>query len=200
MRRALACVAISQLWRAHVAFDYQRVVYYVGVALVLLIGAAFLRRRADVLWIAACVVVFAYVGRTSVGLGLPARVVDSEPRAPALVGLTTFREKLDRGLIPEPQLIVSDACLHFAVPYLVRRPTIPAFDARQVGFADRLPLARQAATVLAGGPEGAAAAARLGVGYAVADPECVPDLAARLGGTTVVANEDLVVVRLPESR
>jgi len=82
----------------------------------------------------------------------------------------------------------------------VRRPTIPAFDARQVGFADRLPLARQAATILAGGPEGAAAAARLGVGYAVADPECVPDLAARLGGTTVVANEDLVVVRLPEPR
>jgi len=197
---ALACVAISQLWRAHVAFDYQRVVYYVGVALVLLIGAAFLRRRADVLWIAAWVLVFAYVGRTSVGLGLPARVVDSEPRAPALVGLTTFREKLDRGLLPEPRLIVSDACLHFAVPYLVRRPTIPAFDARQVGFADRLPLARQAATVLAGGPEGAAAAARLGVGYVVADPECAPDLAARLGGTTVVANEDLVVVRLPEPR
>jgi hypothetical protein len=83
------------------------------------------------------------------------------------------------------------------VPYLLRRPTIPVFSERQVGFVDRLPLARKAATILAGGPEGAALAERLDVGYAVADPECAPDLAARLHGTTVVRNEDLVVVRLP---
>ena len=195
---ALACVAISQLWRAHVAFDYQRVVYYLGVALVLLIGLAFLRRSADALWIAAFVLVLVYVARTSVGLQLPARVLQTEPRAPAFVGLTSFRRMLDRGVLPEADLLVSDGCLHFAVPYLVRRPTIPAFSARQVGFADRLPLAQQAATVLAGGPEGASVAARLGVGYAVADPECAPGLAARLGGTAVVANEDVVVVRLPE--
>ena len=76
-----------------------------------------------------------------------------------------------RGVLPDSERIVTDACLHFAVPYLVRRPTLPAFTERQVGFVDRLPLARQAAAVLAGGPEGAALAARLGVGYAVADPD-----------------------------
>ena len=82
--------------------------------------------------------------------------------------------------------------------YLVRRPTIPAFSERQVGFVDRLPLARQAAEILQGGPEGAALARRLGVRYAVADPECAPDLAARLHGSTVIRNDDLVVVRLPD--
>ena len=85
-------------------------------------------------------------------------------------------------------------------PYLVRRPTLPAFSERQVGFVDRLPLARQAAAVLAGGPEGAALAARLGVRYAVADPGARPIWRERLDGTTVVANEGVVVVRLPEPR
>ncbi len=194
----LACVVVSQLWRVHVSFDYQRVVYYLGVGLALLIGAAFLRRQAHAAWIAAFVLVFVLVARTSSGLRLPERVLESAPRDPGVSGLTSFREKLDRGVLPDSERLVSDACLHFAVPYLVRRPTLPAFSERQVGFVDRLPLARQAATVLAGGPEGAALAARLGVRYAVADPDCAPALEATLEGTTVVANEGIIVVRLPE--
>ena len=197
---ALACVLVSQLWRVDVSLDYQRVVYYVGVGLALLIGVAFLRRGAHVVWIAAFVVVLVFVARASVGLRLPERVVQSEPRAAAVSGLVSFKDRLDRGELPDTNLIVSDGCLHFAVPYLVRRPTLPAFGERQVGFVDRLPLARQAAAILAGGTEGAALAARLGVRYAVADPECVPDLAETLGGTTVVANDGVVVVRLPERR
>lgn len=193
---ALACVAVSQLWRVRVSFDYQRVVYYLGVGLALLIGAAFLRRRADAFWIAAFVVAFVVIARTSVGLRLPERILQSEPRAPGVTGLIAFREKLDRGMLPDSGRLVSDACLHFAVPYLVRRATMPAFSARQVGFVDRLPLARQAATILAGGPAGAALAARVGVRYVVADPRCVPDLEQRLGGTTVVANDGVVVVQL----
>jgi hypothetical protein len=197
---ALACAVVSQLWRVHVSFDYQRVVYYAGVGLALLIGAAFVRRGASVVWIAAFVVVLVYVARASVGLRLPERVFDAAPRDPAVTGLVSFRKMLDRGALPEAKLLVSDDCLHFAVPYLVRRPTAPAFTERQVGFVDRLPLARQAAAVISGGPEGTAVAARLGVRYAVADPDCVPDLAARLGGKTVVANEKLVVVQVPAPR
>jgi hypothetical protein len=196
----VACVVVDQLWRVHVSFDYQRVVYYFGVALALLIGAAFLRRRANAAWIATFVVLFVVVARTSVGLRLPERIVQSEPRPPALAGLVSFREKLDAGVLPDSGLLVSDGCLHFAVPYLVRRPTLPAFTERQVGFVDRLPLARQAARVLAGGPEGAAVAARLGVHYAIADPDCVPDLAKRVDGTAVVSNEGVVVVQLPGRR
>ncbi len=196
----LACAVVGELWRIHVPFDYQRVVYYFGVGLALLIGAAFLRRRPDALWIAAFFLVFVFIARTSVGLRLPERVLESAPRDPAVSGLTSFRNELDRGVLPDSERLVSDACLQFAVPYLVRRPTIPAFTERQVGFVDRLPLARQAAAVLAGGPRGVALAARLGVRYAVADPGCAPNLAATLGGTTVIANSGVVVVRLPEPR
>jgi hypothetical protein len=194
----LAGLAVSQLWRVHVPFEYRRVVYFLGVGLAILFGAAFARRKPNAIWIAAFVLVLLYVGRTSVGLRLPERVFRSEPRAPAVSGLVAFRDELDRGALPDSRLLVSDACLHFAVPYLVRRPTLPAFSERQVGFVDRLPLARKAATILAGGPQGAALAQRLGVRYAVADPDCAPDLAARLHGTTVIRNEDLVVVRLPD--
>ena len=195
---ALGCLVVSQLWRVHVPFEYRRVVYFLGVGLAVLLGAAFVRRRPNAVWIAAFVLVLVYLARTSVGLRLPERVFRSEPRAPAVTGLIAFRDRLDRGVLPDSERLVSDACLHFAVPYLVRRPTIPAFSERQVGFVDRLPLARQAAEILQGGPEGAALARRLGVRYAVADPECAPDLAARLHGTTVIRNEDLVVVRLPD--
>lgn len=196
---ALACVVVSQLWRVHVPYEYRRTVYYLAVAMVVVVGVAFLRARPRALWVGAWIVAFAYVAHLSVGLRLPERVLaGSEPRAPAVAGLTAFRAQLDRRELPEAR-IVSDPCLHFAVPYLVRRPTLPAFGERQVGFVDRLPLARKAALILEGGPRGRRLAERLHVGYAVADPECAPDLAARLGGDTVLANEELVVVRLPGS-
>jgi hypothetical protein len=190
-------VVVSQLWRVHVPYEYRRIVYYLAIAMVVVIGAAFLRSRARPLWVAAWVLAFAYVAHLSVGLRLPERVLEGrEPRSPAVAGLEAFRERLDHGELPEARL-VSDPCLHFAVPYLVCRQTLPAFGERQVGFVDRLPLARKAARVLEGGPEGRRLAARLGVGYAVADPECAPGLAAKLGGTLVLENDDLVVVRLP---
>jgi len=193
----LACVAVEELWRLHVPFEYRRVVYYLAIALVLVVGVAFLRFRPRAAWIAVWVVAFAYLAHLSVGLRLPQRVLDgSEPRDPAVTELIAFRERLDGGELPEGRL-VSDPCLHFAVPYLVRRPTLPAFGERQVGFVERLPLARKAARVLEGGAAGRAVAAGLGVRYAVADPACEPDLAVRLGGTVVLENEGVVVVRLP---
>lgn len=194
---AFACAVVGQLWRVHVSFDYQRVVYLAGVGIALLIGATSTRRRAHAVWITIFALAFVWVGRTSIGLRLPVRVVHTEPRSAAVTGLTRFRDHLDRGVLPDTRLIVSDACLHFAVPYLARRPTIPAFSERQVGFVDRMPLARQAAAILAGDPEGVTLARRLGVGYAVADPDCA-DLETTLGGSTVVANQELVIVRLTE--
>jgi hypothetical protein len=196
---ALACVAVEELWRLQVPFEYRRVVYYLAIALVLVVGVASLRFRPRAAWIAVWVVAFAYLAHLSVGLRLPQRALDgSEPRDPAVTGLIAFRERLYGGELPEGRL-VSDPCLHFAVPYLVRRPTLPAFGERQVGFVDRLPLARKAARVLEGGAAGRAVAADLGVRYAVADPECAPGLAARLDGTVVLGNEGVVVVLLPET-
>jgi len=198
---ALACLAVSQLWRVHVPYEYRRTVYYLAVAMVVVIGVAFLRARPRLLWVGAWALALAYVAHLSVGLRLPQRVLDApQARDPAVAGLLELRARLDRGELPATERLVSDPCLHFAVPYLVRRPTLPAFGERQVGFVDRLPLARKAEAILEGGPEGPRLAQSLGVGYVVADPACAPDLAARIGGTVVLANEELVVVRLPPAQ
>ena len=90
---ALACVLVSQLWRV--------------ARLVRLPARRLLRRRrarapdrrrippsgAHVVWIAAFVVVLVFVARASVGLRLPERVVQSEPRAAAVSGLVSFKEQ-----------------------------------------------------------------------------------------------------------
>lgn len=195
---ALACVVVSQLGRVHVPFEYRRSVYYLAIAMVMVVGVAFLRLRQRAVWIAMYALVLAYVAHLSVGLRLPERVLAfPEPRTAAVSGLTAFRTQLDSGQLPDSPLLVTDSCLHFAVPYLVRRPTLAAFGERQVGFADRLPLARQAARVIQGGPDGRRLAERLGVRYVVADPRCEPDLAANLGGRVVLRNDEVVVVQLP---
>ncbi len=36
----IASILVGQLWRVHVPFEYRRAVYYLGLALVMLIGAA----------------------------------------------------------------------------------------------------------------------------------------------------------------
>jgi hypothetical protein len=197
---ALGGVLVSQLWRVHVPFEYRRSVYYLGVATALVIGVAFVRFRPGAASIAGLVVVLAYVAHLSVGLRLPERVLSGpEPRSPGVTGLTAFRERLDRGALPDSPRVVTDACVHFSVPYLVRRPTLPAFGERQVGFVGRLPLARKAAAILEGGREGRRVAESLGVRYAIADPRCESDLAGRIGGSVVLENDEIVVVRLPGS-
>ena len=196
---SLACVLVSQLWRVGFPFEYRRVVYYLAVAMVILVGVAFLRLVRHPALIAAFVLCLAYVAHLSVGLRLPERVLEGrQPRAPAVTGLLELRERLDSGELPDAR-IASDGCTLFSVPYLVRRPTLPAFDERQVGFVDRLPLARKAEAILAGGLTGARVAEELGVGYVVGDPQCSPDLAETVGGTVVVSNDQVLVVRLPES-
>ena len=94
-------------------------------------------------------------------------------------------------------MLVADRCLGARVPYLVRRRTLIALEDWQVGFTNLRPVARDAATVLEGGPEGRRLAARLGVDYVLADPRCTPDVAAALGGRPVFRSDELVVVRLP---
>ena len=138
------------------------------------------------------------VARTSVGLRLPERVVRSEPRDAGGLGphLVPRACSTAARCPTRSGSSATGACTSLCRTSCAGRRS-PAFSERQVGFVDRLPLARQAAAILAGGPEGRSLAARLGVRYAVADPRCVPDLAARLAGRRSLANDGVVVVRLP---
>ena len=194
---ALASILVSQLWRIHVPYEYRRAVYYLGLALVVPIGIASLRLPRRALTVAAYVLVLAYIAHASVGLRLPERVLTgTHERSAAVDALIELRGQLDRGELPDASLVVADSCLHFVVPYLLRRPTLVAFEEWQVGFVNRVPLARKAATVLGGGPEGKRLADSLGVGYVVVDPRCTPNPAAGLGGTVVAENDVVAIVRL----
>lgn len=192
----IASILVGQLWRVHVPFEYRRAVYYLGLALVMLIGAASARLSRRAMWVAGYVLALAYIAHTSIGFRLPERLLDGEQeRSAAVDALTELRERLDRGDEADTELVVTDRCLHFVVPYLLQRPTIAAFEDWQVGFSNRVPLARKAATVIRGGPEGRRLAESLGVRYVVLDPRCTerPDL----GGTVVAENDVITIIRVP---
>ena len=182
---ALLAVAVARarlrrrqpaLARRTCSFDYQRVVYYFGVGLALLIGAAFLRRQPHARLDRS---LRPRVRPTSRGLG-------RAPTSRARRAVRATRRRRSRGL----HLVSREARPRGAAglgadssatraftspcPYLVRRPTLPAFSERQVGFVDRLPLARQAAAILAAGPREPRWRRASACGYAVADPDCAP--------------------------
>ena len=162
------------------------------------VGVSWLRHGRAMPWVAAYVLALAYIAHSSIGLRLPERLLEGPERHSAAVsGLQKLRGDLDSGRRPDASLVVADRCLHFVVPYLLRRPTIAAFEDWQVGFENRIPLARTAARVIAGGPEGRSTAERLGVRYVVADPNCTPDPAPGLG-RVAIRNAELVVVELPD--
>jgi hypothetical protein len=196
----LACVLVSQLWRIEFSFEYRRVVYYAGIALALVVGAAATRLPRRPAWIAGYVLVLAFVAHVSVGLRLPERVLSDEPETASRTGLLKLRRQLDSGQLPDASLIIVDNCLKFAVPYYLRRPTIAAITERELGFENRLPLARKAQRVIAGGEDGGRVAQELGVDYVIANAACIPDLATRLDGAVVMQNDQLIVLQLSPSQ
>lgn len=195
----LTSVIVGHLWRLEIPFEYRRAVYYLGVGLAILIGVAsavVVRRR--LVWGVGYLVVLAYIAHSAVGLRLPERLLSGpDERSLAVSGLEDFRQELGRQDVSESAVVVADRCLHFVVPYILRRPTLAAFEEWQVGFANRLPLARKATRVLEGGDEGRRLARSLGVRYVVVDPACTPEAEANVRGTTVVRNDELVILELP---
>jgi len=195
---ALSSLLVSQLWRAHLPFEYRRVVYYLAVAMAIVIGVASVRLGPRWLAIGAYGVVLLALAQGSIGLRLPERLLsDSEQRSTVVDALAAFGATLVGEEASERPLVVTDRCLGVRVPYFARTPTLIAAEPWQVGFANWLPAAQRAGTVLKGGTAGHRLADDLGVRYAVVDPACTPDAAAKLGGNAVVEQEGLVIVELP---
>ncbi len=194
---ATACVILAELWRLDVSFEYRRSLLYAGLAMTLVIGAASSRARRGPAWALGAVVVLVYLSHVTVGLRLPQRLLsDSEPKGAAAQTIGRFREQLDRGEVEDTSSVVTDSCLTFIVPYLLRRATIVAFAPWQVGFTSRVPLSTRAAAILNGGPDGRRLARALGVRYAVVNPSCTPDLQRRLGGSVVVKTPSVLILHL----
>ena len=180
----LGCIAVSQLWRLGIAYEYRRVVYPFGLALALLVGAAAARIGRWAIVAPVGLLACAVLAHQSVGFRLPQRLLSERvPTSTAPAELDALRGRIDRGDLPDARLVVADRCLHFIVPYLLERPTIAAFEDWQVAYRNRVPTARRARSVIAGGLAGRRVAADLHVGYVVADPRCTPTPAPGLGGT-----------------
>ena len=173
----LGCVAVSQLWRLGIAYEYRRVVYPFGLALALLAGAAAARIGRWTIVAPVGLLACAVLAHQSVGFRLPQRLLSEQvPTSTAPAALDAVRGRIERGDLPDTRLVVADRCLHFIVPYLLERPTMADCDGL---LAFQQP------------------AADLHVGYVVADPRCTPAPAPGLGGRTIIRRGDVLVLRLP---
>ena len=197
---AAASIVVGQLWRLEIPFEYRRAVFYLGVAFAMIIGVASVRLRPRVWTALAYVLVLAYIAHDSIGLRLPERLVTDSGRVRGTASETLIQSR-DQLIAPEQDrsVVVADRCMNFVVPYVLRRVTLVAYQPWQVGFANRVPLAEKAATVLAGTRAGRRLAEAMNVRYVVANPSCTPGLPERLGGKVVVQTESLVVVDLRAS-
>jgi hypothetical protein len=196
----VASILVSQLWRIHVPFEYRRVVYYLAPAMVALIGIASLRlsRRGMWLWVTGYAVVLLYIANLSIGLRLPERVLErTDGRSTTVDAVLSLKRELDRSDDSRLSLVVADRCLGVRVQYLLRRPTLVAAEEWQAGFSSLLPATRTAATVVRGGPQGRRLVEALGVRYVLVDPRCTPNAGNGLGGTAVLASEEIVILELP---
>jgi hypothetical protein len=196
----VASILVSQLWRIHVPFEYRRVVYYLALAMVVLIGVAWLRlsRRWLWLWIAGYAAVLMYIAHLSIGFRLPERLLEGgEGRSTTVDAVSSLKQQLDRSDESGSALVVADRCLGGRVQYLLRRPTLVAAEEWQAGFSSLLPVTRDAATIVTGGPQGRELAERLGVRYVLVDPRCTADAGAGLGGRAIFSSPEIVILELP---
>lgn len=193
----IAAVAVSQLWRIDVPFEYRRVVYYAGPVLAALVGIASVGLRRRDVWIAVSVVALVVVARDSIGLRLPERLVrGGEERSAQLDALAAFRAELDRADPSGDALLVADRCLGVRVPYAVRRRTLVSAEEWQAGYTSLVDGARDATAIVAARPGSRLLAGERGVDYVLVDPDCNPDAAARLGGEVIHAGDELIALSL----
>jgi len=194
-----ACVIVAELWRLEIPFEYRRAVLYAGVTIAILIGAASIRLGSGPVWVLGTVAALALLAHHSVGLRLPERLLEAEAKGTAAQTIRTFGSSLEDDLEGRA-VVVADRCHNFIVPYLLRRPTLVAYEPWQVGFESRVALASRAQAILDGSPAGRRIAKSLGVRYVVANPACTPGLPERLGGSVVVQTSDVVIVDIRASK
>lgn len=197
----VAALFMSQLWRLSVAFEYRRVTYYLGVALVALIGAASTRLRLTLPTVLACLVVVLYLAHVSIGLALPKRLLMGAKEEPRIwwIEMSQLIDELERIDPQHNAVLVADGCLGNRVPYFLRRRTLIGFDEAAVGFSALLPNARLARGVLQGDEESIRVARELGARLVVAEQRCTPHLAGAFSESVLLAGRELIVVALPSA-
>ena len=95
----LGCVAVSQLWRLGIAYEYRRVVYPFGLAFALLVGAAAARIGRWTIVAPVGLLACAVLAHQSVGFRLPQRLSRRAgcPTSTAPAALDALRGRIERG-------------------------------------------------------------------------------------------------------
>jgi hypothetical protein len=156
-------------WVVHVPNSYLRMAYYAPVPLAAATAIVFacspLRLRRFALAAAAVL-----IAATTVIAWDQANVVRlfygfTDP------GSLRALDLVSHSLKPN-EVVVTDRCWSFQVAWLLHTRTLAALDPADIQPKAELPRAREAASILAGLPEGRAAARRLGVRYLIVNPTC----------------------------
>ncbi len=188
-------VAMAYAWVAELPLAYLRMVYYLPLALVVLVAVwlgGWRRPRAGLAVGLALVTAVA-----ALGWGQARRVHEfyefADPAA--LRGLDWVAQRLR----PD-EVVVTDRCWSFLATWLLHTRTLPALETHDIGPAAELPLARQARDILSGRPAALERARELGVRYVVVNPTCVDlgsrAVAAPLVGRAVYVSRRLTVLEL----
>jgi hypothetical protein len=192
-------VALTYSWLVHVPLSYLRMAYYLPVVLVPLVAVGLAGwHRPRYAWggLGVAVILSGFVAAHAWSRAADVRTFYSFADAGSLRGLDAVEAQLRPG-----EVVVTDRCWSFLGTWLLHTRTLPALEPEDIQPKAELPIAREAASVLAGTPQGVALARRLGVRFLLVDPTCADSrgqpLAPPLVGEPVYVSRRLTVLKLP---
>jgi hypothetical protein len=195
-------LALAYVWIIHLPLYYARMVFYLplGMAPIAGAGAAALARGLPGGRRTAGLAVAALVGLALTGVlyeaawrqGPRVRNYYAFANPASLRGLDALAADLRPG---EP--VTTDRCWSFLSAWLLRHPTYPALADQDIGPKAELPLAREGRAMIEDTPEGNALIKKLGIRYALVDPNCpASTVTVQPNGTVKFVSQRLAIVKL----
>lgn len=193
---ALSAVAYGYSWVLHFPGFYIRSVYFLPLALALVVAAGFAaaRPRGEALAATVAALLLAVTASLATGTQLVRETHQyyAWTDAASLKGWDTLA-----GLDRPGQVVVTDRCTSFMSTWLLQRPVIAALAPSDVGPAAELERVNQANAILTAKPGWQAIARRLNARYVTLNPTCPgTDALVPPTGVPVFVSRHLVVLRI----
>lgn len=162
-----ALLGLAYAWTVHVPAAYNRMAFYLPLALVPLVAVVLVRFARPRAAVALTVVLVSVVGAFGWTQDDHARRFYAFTNAASLRGLDALAQRLRPG-----EVVATDRCWSFLSTWLLQTRTLAALESADIGPPAELRVARQARGILDYTPAGRRTADRLGVRYFVVDPFC----------------------------
>lgn len=188
-----AILALTYAWVVHFPMGYYRPSYYLPLLLAVAVGVAWSRLIPRLMFASAAVIVLVALQARDLAPAL--RNFYSYANRGSLTGLDYVKTLSQRR-----DVIVTDTCWGFLAEWLLKQPILAAEDPSLILPKTEVEPALVARRILYGGESGARLAKRIGVRFALVDPQCThqtgqpvapPDI-----GTPIFASTRLVVLDL----